>query len=215
MKFVSKKNGVVYDNLNIDILIFHIKDLKSPLALIDETRKLNYNKDKNLNEISFIDDITEEEIQAGTKAIKDYCLKNNNMSLYFEYSLLISKEDEKLSILKEKKIQELKEIKEEKLLFMPFKKTIFQIDTEAKINISGKISEIMLASINNTQIDNISWIDKDNKIVIFNKDEFLAFGASVAKYSESVIFKNDSLRNKVLNATSKEELDLIVWENKE
>ncbi|EAH9632746.1 DUF4376 domain-containing protein, partial [Campylobacter jejuni] len=108
---------------------------------------------------------------------------------------------------------ELKAIKEEKLLFMPFKNTIFQIDTEAKINISGKVSEIMLANLNNTPLENIAWIDKDNKIITFNKEEFLEFGVGIAKYTESIIFKNDELRNKVKNATSLEELNLIAWES--
>lgn len=118
-----------------------------------------------------------------------------------------------LEELKELKLEELKAIKEEKLLFMPFKNTIFQIDTEAKINISGKVSEIMLANLNNTPLENIAWIDKDNKITTFNKEEFLEFGVGIAKYTESIIFKNDELRNKVKNATSLEELNLIAWES--
>ncbi|EBD1816020.1 DUF4376 domain-containing protein [Campylobacter coli] len=115
--------------------------------------------------------------------------------------------------IKEKTLEELKAIKEEKLLFMPFKNTTFQIDTEAKINISGKVSEIMLANLNNTPLENIAWIDKDNRIVTFSKDEFLEFGVNIAKYTESIIFKNDELRNKVKNATSLEELNLIAWES--
>ncbi|HEA7795613.1 TPA: DUF4376 domain-containing protein [Campylobacter coli] len=118
-----------------------------------------------------------------------------------------------LEELKELKLEELKAIKEEKLLFMPFKNTTFQIDTEAKINISGKVSEIMLANLNNTPLENISWIDKDNRIVTFGKDEFLEFGVNIAKYTETIIFKNDELRNRVKNATSLEELNLITWEN--
>ncbi|HAN0558228.1 TPA: DUF4376 domain-containing protein [Campylobacter coli] len=118
-----------------------------------------------------------------------------------------------LEELKELKLEELKAIKEEKLLFMPFKNTTFQIDTEAKINISGKVSEIMLANLNNTPLENISWIDKDNRIVTFGKDEFLEFGVNIAKYTETIIFKNDELRNRVKNATSLEELNLITLEN--
>lgn len=118
-----------------------------------------------------------------------------------------------LEELKELKLEELKAIKEEKLLFIPFKNTTFQIDTEAKINISGKVSEIMLANLNNTPLENIAWIDKDNRIVTFSKDEFLEFGVNIAKYTESIIFKNDELRNKVKNATSLEELNLITWES--
>ncbi|ECK6935645.1 DUF4376 domain-containing protein [Campylobacter coli] len=139
--------------------------------------------------------------------VQNYDEKSNLYIISYEIK------EKTLEELKELKLEELKAIKEEKLLFMPFKNTIFQIDTEAKINISGKVSEIMLANLNNTPLENISWIDKDNKIITFNKDEFLEFGVNIAKYTESIIFKNDELRNKVKNATSLEELNLIAWES--
>ncbi|EAH8207066.1 DUF4376 domain-containing protein [Campylobacter coli] len=139
--------------------------------------------------------------------VQNYDEKSNLYIISYEIK------EKTLEELKELKLEELKAIKEEKLLFMPFKNTIFQIDTEAKINISGKVSEIMLANLNNTPLENISWIDKDNRIITFSKDEFLEFGVNIAKYTESIIFKNDELRNKVKNATSLEELNLITWES--
>ncbi|EFQ2336318.1 DUF4376 domain-containing protein [Campylobacter coli] len=139
--------------------------------------------------------------------VQNYDEKSNLYIISYEIK------EKTLEELKELKLEELKAIKEEKLLFMPFKNTIFQIDTEAKINISGKVSEIMLANLNNTPLENISWIDKDNRIITFSKDEFLEFGVGIAKYTESIIFKNDELRNKVKNATSLEELNLIAWES--
>ncbi|EAI9982322.1 DUF4376 domain-containing protein [Campylobacter coli] len=139
--------------------------------------------------------------------VQNYDEKSNLYIISYEIK------EKTLEELKELKLEELKAIKEEKLLFMPFKNTTFQIDTEAKINISGKVSEIMLANLNNTPLENISWIDKDNKIITFSKDEFLEFGVNIAKYTESIIFKNDELRNKVKNATSLEELNLIAWES--
>ncbi|EAI8312592.1 DUF4376 domain-containing protein [Campylobacter coli] len=139
--------------------------------------------------------------------VQNYDEKSNLYIISYEIK------EKTLEELKELKLEELKAIKEEKLLFMPFKNTTFQIDTEAKINISGKVSEIMLANLNNTPLENIAWIDKDNRIVTFSKDEFLEFGVNIAKYTESIIFKNDELRNKVKNATSLEELNLITWEN--
>ncbi|EIT5222043.1 DUF4376 domain-containing protein [Campylobacter coli] len=139
--------------------------------------------------------------------VQNYDEKSNLYIISYEIK------EKTLEELKELKLEELKAIKEEKLLFMPFKNTTFQIDTEAKINISGKVSEIMLANLNNTPLENISWIDKDNKIITFSKDEFLEFGVNIAKYTESIIFKNDELRNKVKNATSLEDLNLITWES--
>ncbi|EQA5276340.1 DUF4376 domain-containing protein [Campylobacter coli] len=139
--------------------------------------------------------------------VQNYDEKSNLYIISYEIK------EKTLEELKELKLEELKAIKEEKLLFMPFKNTTFQIDTEAKINISGKVSEIMLANLNNTPLENIAWIDKDNRIVTFSKDEFLEFGVNIAKYTESIIFKNDELRNKVKNATSLEDLNLIAWES--
>ncbi|EAI7984959.1 DUF4376 domain-containing protein [Campylobacter coli] len=139
--------------------------------------------------------------------VQNYDEKSNLYIISYEIK------EKTLEELKELKLEELKAIKEEKLLFMPFKNTTFQIDTEAKINISGKVSEIMLANLNNTPLENISWIDKDNRIITFSKDEFLEFGVNIAKYTESIIFKNDELRNKVKNATSLKELNLITWES--
>lgn len=139
--------------------------------------------------------------------VQNYDEKSNLYIISYEIK------EKTLEELKELKLEELKAIKEEKLLFMPFKNTTFQIDTEAKINISGKVSEIMLANLNNTPLENISWIDKDNRTITFSKDEFLEFGVNIAKYTESIIFKNDELRNKVKNATSLEDLNLIAWES--
>ncbi|EHQ5345328.1 hypothetical protein KQS38_001583, partial [Campylobacter coli] len=92
------------------------------------------------------------------KQVQNYDEENNLYIVSYEIK------EKTLEELKELKLEELKAIKEEKLLFMPFKNTTFQIDTEAKINISGKVSEIMLANLNNTPLENIAWIDKDNKI---------------------------------------------------
>ncbi|EIX2549988.1 DUF4376 domain-containing protein [Campylobacter jejuni] len=167
--------------------------------------------DKLLKELGFAK--VKEEIPSFNEKIEEL----RQIQTYDEennlYIISYKIKEKALEELKELKLEELKAIKEEKLLFMPFKNTIFQIDTEAKINISGKVSEIMLANLNNTPLENIAWIDKDNKITTFNKEEFLEFGVGIAKYTESIIFKNDELRNKVKNATSLEELNLIAWES--
>ncbi|EOH4637344.1 DUF4376 domain-containing protein, partial [Campylobacter jejuni] len=168
--------------------------------------------DNLLKELGFAK-VKEEEIPSFNEKIEElhqiqtYDEENNLYIISYEIK------EKALEELKELKLEELKTIKEEKLLLMPFKNTTFQIDTEAKINISGKVSEIMLANLNNTPLENIAWIDKDNKITTFNKEEFLEFGVGIAKYTESIIFKNDELRNKVKNATSLEELNLIAWES--
>lgn len=175
-----------------------------------DTYFLNACDDKLLKELGFarvkedekpvFDEKTEELHQ-----ISSYDKKNNLYIISYEVK------EKNLEELKALKLEELKAIKEEKLLFMPFKDNIFQIDTEAKINISGKVSEIMLAQLNKTPLENISWLDKDNQIIVFSANEFLEFAKNIAFYTEAIIFKKDNLRSKINNATSLKELNLIKW----
>ncbi|EAI2254673.1 DUF4376 domain-containing protein [Campylobacter coli] len=205
MFYDLKNKSLKYD----DIFLKDVK-IQNEEGEIDaqDTYFLSACDDGLLKELGFA------KVQEEAPSFNEKTQKLNQVQNYDEKSNLyiISYEikEKTLEELKELKLEELKAIKEEKLLFMPFKNTTFQIDTEAKINISGKVSEIMLANLNNTPLENISWIDKDNKIITFSKDEFLEFGVNIAKYTESIIFKNDELRNKVKNATSLEELNLIL-----
>lgn len=208
MFYDLKNKSLKYD----DIFLKDVK-IQNEEGEIDaqDTYFLSACDDKLLKELGFAK--VKEEIPSFNEKIEElrqiqtYDEENNLYIISYEIK------EKALEELKELKLEELKAIKEEKLLFMPFKNTIFQIDMEAKINISGKVSEIMLANLNNTPLENIAWIDKDNKITTFNKEEFLEFGVGIAKYTESIIFKNDELRNKVKNATSLEELNLIAWES--
>ncbi|EAL3720037.1 DUF4376 domain-containing protein [Campylobacter coli] len=210
MFYDLKNKSLKYD----DIFLKDVK-IQNEEGEIDaqDTYFLSACDDGLLKELGFAKVQEEEE----APSFNEKTQKLNQVQNYDEKSNLyiISYEikEKTLEELKELKLEELKAIKEEKLLFMPFKNTTFQIDTEAKINISGKVSEIMLANLNNTPLENISWIDKDNRTITFSKDEFLEFGVNIAKYTESIIFKNDELRNKVKNATSLEELNLITWES--
>ncbi|ECQ1391336.1 DUF4376 domain-containing protein [Campylobacter coli] len=211
MFYDLKNKSLKYD----DIFLKDVK-IQNEEGEIDaqDTYFLNACDDGLLKELGFAK-VEEEEEEVPSfdektqtlKQVQNYDEENNLYIVSYEIK------EKTLEELKELKLEELKTIKEEKLLLMPFKNTTFQIDTEAKINISGKVSEIMLANLNNTPLENIAWIDKDNKITTFNKEEFLEFGVGIAKYTESIIFKNDELRNKVKNATSLEELNLIAWES--
>ncbi|EPZ0223321.1 DUF4376 domain-containing protein [Campylobacter jejuni] len=209
MFYDLKNKSLKYD----DIFLKDVK-IQNEEGEIDaqDTYFLSACDDNLLKELGFAK-VKEEEIPSFNEKIEElrqiqtYDEENNLYIISYEIK------EKTLEELKELKLEELKAIKEEKLLLMPFKNTTFQIDTEAKINISGKVSEIMLANLNNTPLENIAWIDKDNKITTFNKEEFLEFGVGIAKYTESIIFKNDELRNKVKNATSLEELNLIAWES--
>lgn len=91
--FLSKKFLSDIGELNKNSISWAI-EVKTQLALIDRT--LNVNEDGD-----FIDDITPEEIQAGTKAVKEYCLINNELELLKQYLPLVLSGEELLTEMKE------------------------------------------------------------------------------------------------------------------
>lgn len=109
------------------------------------------------------------------------------------------------------KLEELAELKAGKLASFEFKGNIFQLDGDSKVNINGKISQILLSTQAGIPIENINWINKDNRVVSFSKDEFIAFGNAAASHSEQVLFKHDELRTRVNSASSIDEIKGIEW----
>ena len=126
---------------------------------------------------------------------------------YIDYEL----RDVSLDVAKTIKLNELAELKSEKLASFVFKDNVFQLDGDSKVNINGKISQILLSAQAGIPIENINWIKKDNSIVSFTKEEFIAFGNAAANHSESVLFKHDELRTRVNSASSIDEIKDIEW----
>ena len=116
-----------------------------------------------------------------------------------------------LETAKEIKLDELSSIKDTKLLTLNYDGNDYQIDSDSKINISGKVSQIILATSSGQDVGTINWITKDNKIVSFSKEEFMAFGIAVATHTEAILFKHDQLRTAVNSATSIDEIKAIEW----
>ena len=125
---------------------------------------------------------------------------------YIDYEL----RDVSLESAKAIKLEELVEIKAEKLASFEFKGKIYQIDESSKININGKISAILLSQNTERPIQNVAWIAKDNTITQFSTAEFLAFSQAIANYIETILFKNDQLRTAINKAKSLEALNKIV-----
>lgn len=116
-----------------------------------------------------------------------------------------------LEIAKGNKLSELANLKSTKLLTLNYGGNVYQVDSDSKINISGKISQILLAVSSGQDTGAINWITKDNKVVSFSKEEFMTFGVAVATHTEAVIFKHDQLRTAVNNATNIDEIKAIEW----
>ena len=124
---------------------------------------------------------------------------------YIDYEL----RDVSLDDAKTIKLNELAEIKSEKLASFEFKGKIYQIDESSKININGKISAILLSQNTERPIQSVNWIAKDNTITQFTTAEFLAFSQAIASYIETILFKNDTLRTAINKAKSLEALNKI------
>ena len=125
---------------------------------------------------------------------------------YIDYEL----RDVSLESAKAIKLNELAEIKAEKLASFEFKGKIYQIDESSKVNINGKISAILLSQNTEAPIQSVSWIAKDNTITQFSTVEFLGFSQAIASYIEMILFKNDELRTAINKAKSLQALNKIV-----
>ncbi|ECR5293021.1 hypothetical protein F1L64_08035 [Campylobacter coli] len=104
--FILKELGGKYNNLSY-LLISNC--IKSNIKLAKIDRNETYDEQDN-----YIDDITPDEIQAGTKAVKEYCLINNELELLKQYLPLVLSDVELLNGIKEVMFVDIR-LKAEKL----------------------------------------------------------------------------------------------------
>ena len=204
--FILKELGGKYNNLSY-LLISN--SIKSNIKLAKIDRNETYDEQGN-----YIDDITPEEIQAGTKSVKEYCLANNLMDLYYEYVLNTASESEKLNIIKEKKKLEIQTKRDAALESgFIFKDHTFQTREKDKLNINGMAANILLDIQSGTNsITEITWIDLNDEKVSFTPQEFLTFVSKVAEYTQEVIFKANVLKEKINSAKTVKSVDKIKWD---
>ena len=175
-----------------------------------DTYFLNNCDDETLRALNIARVVESEPIQSDDKykeVFKNERYDEEANTYYIDYEL----RDVSLDVAKAIKLNELAEIKSDKLASFVFKDNVFQLDGDSKVNINGKISQILLSAQAGIPIENINWINKDNKVISFSKDEFIAFGNAAANHSEQVLFKHDQLRTAVNNATSIDEIKGIEW----
>lgn len=95
------------NDTNLKEHILYAIQNKAVLAIINR----DFTEDENGNRI---DDITPEEIQAGTKAVKEYCLEKNELELLKQYLPLVLSDVELLNGIKEVMFVDIR-LKAEKL----------------------------------------------------------------------------------------------------
>ncbi|MCV3462307.1 DUF4376 domain-containing protein [Campylobacter sp. FU_497] len=205
---IIDKNNITPQGANISLsLIQWSIESRNTLSIVN--RELN--KDEN---DEYIDDITPQEIENGTKAVKEHCLANKNENLYFEYLLAISQEDEKLNILKEKKKYEIQTKRDEALESgLIYNEHTFQTREKDKQNIIGAVTNLMLdIQSEANSISEIIWIDINDEKVTFTPQDFLKFASMVAYHTQEITFKANALKERIEQAKSKQDLEAIVWE---
>ena len=197
--FIDLQNKTIYSNLDNNVVNFfsitgnEIAEINRDLPTIKE------------NDFFVIDisSITQDEKNAGLNALLN-AFNQEQLTAYESNS----KSDD-LESKKYIKLARLRSIKDSKLSEFSYKDKIYQIDESSKTNINGKISAILLSQNTERPIQSVNWIAKDNTITEFSTAEFLAFSQAIASYIETILFKNDTLRNAINKAKSLEALNKI------
>lgn len=206
---VAKKTLGNQGVLNKEVIKWAIES-ETELCVVNRPLTMN-RKSSDLKIVEFIDDITSEEIQAGTLAVKEYCTNNNCIELYYEYVLATSdSEIEKLNIYKDMKKAEIESSKNESI-----SKTVELRDKRFKPN-DGDISLInsILSTYSGTKElpSDFKWISEDNEQVELTYDELKSLGESYLNNLTNSTIRARVLKDLIIKAKTKEQLDNIRWE---
>ncbi|EAK2269650.1 DUF4376 domain-containing protein [Campylobacter jejuni] len=164
---------------------------------------MKYFIDQNNQIYAYENEATNDQIKEGLTPISEE-----------EFNALINppkSEEELLNETKELKINEINAKKENILNGgFSFKGKIYQSSNEDQLRINGAVTN---ALVNPNLIPYIDWIALDNSTTRFSVDEFKLFASSMAYFIQQTIFRAKDLKEKIRNATSLEELNLITWED--
>ncbi|HED5352696.1 TPA: DUF4376 domain-containing protein [Campylobacter jejuni] len=207
MKIVSK-NGVIYQNLTIPIIRDHIYSVKQILAVISDDRELRFSDD-----FTFIDDLTQDELNAGLEAVKEVLINANETELlkeYFSMFCKVSSEDAKLKYAKEFKKDEIDKAKDNAIEGgVSYKDKIFQSAEKDRNLLTSTVS---LFAITKQLPEGFVWISKDNEAVPFTLEELIELGGIMANSVNTNTIKARTLKDKVEQAQTLEEIQSIKWD---
>ncbi|WP_193551091.1 DUF4376 domain-containing protein [Campylobacter jejuni] len=162
MKIVSK-NGAIYQNLTNQIIKDHTYSVKQLLAIVSEDRKLQFK-----DEFTFVDDLTQDELNAGLEAVKEVLVNANETELlkdYFSMFCQVSSEDAKLKYAKEFKKDEIDKARDLAIEGgVSYKNKIFQSAEKDRNLLTSTVS---LFAITKQLPEGFVWISKDNEAVPF------------------------------------------------
>ncbi|EME3314768.1 DUF4376 domain-containing protein [Campylobacter jejuni] len=208
MKIVSK-NGTIYQILTVSIIIDHIYSVKELLAVVSDDRELKFNDD-----FTFIDDLTQDELNAGLQVVKEVLINANKTELlkeYFSMFCQVSSEDAKLKYSKEFKKDEIDNDKNNAIEGgVSYKDKIFQSAEKDRNLLTSTVS---LFAITKQLPEGFVWISKDNEAVPFTLEELIELGGIMANSVNTSTIKARTLKDKVDQAQTLEEIEAIKWDN--
>lgn len=208
MKIVSK-NGVIYQILTVSIVRDHIYSVKQLLAVVGDDRELRVKDD-----YTFIDDLTQDELNAGLEEVKKVIRTSNETELlkeYFSMFCQVSSEDAKLKYAKEFKKDEIDKAKYNAIEGgVSYKNKIFQSSEKDRNLLTSTVS---LFAITKQLPEGFVWISKDNEAVPFTLEELIELGGIMANSVNTNTIKARTLKDKVEQAQTLEEIEAIKWDN--
>lgn len=203
------KNEIFYNNIYLKETSFQVENENGELEEVSgqDTYFLDKLSNEELKELGIAKVSREEapnEVPVFQEAQenKKYIEESNVYQISYE---LI---DKPLENIKEVKSLQIDEKKQEVISQgFSYQDKVYQCETYDQTLILGKVTQAQL-----NPNESISWIAKDNTITTFNPQEFVAFATALALFIEQVTFKARSLKDKVVNAKTKEEVEAVVWE---
>lgn len=208
MKIVSK-NGAIYQNLTVSIIRDYIYSVRQLLAFISDDRELRFNED-----FTFIDDLTQDELNAGLELVEKVLINENETELlkeYFEMFCQASSEDAKLQYTKKFKKDEINKARDLAIEgVVSYKNKIFQSSEKDRNLLTSTIS---LFSITRQVPEGFVWISQDNEAVPFTLQELIELGGIMANAVNVNTIKARNLKDRVEQAQTLEEVKNITWDN--
>ncbi|HED5424203.1 TPA: DUF4376 domain-containing protein [Campylobacter jejuni] len=200
--FITKNNNIKYQNLNKEIINFHVEN-KWVLACVNND---NFNKYININ-------ITQDELNAGLEAVKEVLINSNETELLKEYFSMFcqaSSEDAKLKYAKEFKKDEIDKAKNNAIEGgVSYKDKIFQSAEKDRNLLTSTVS---LFAITKQLPEGFVWISKDNEAVPFTLEELIELGGIMANSVNTNTIKARTIKDKVEQAQTLEEIQSIKWD---
>ncbi|KQH22705.1 hypothetical protein UD08_00090 [Campylobacter coli] len=202
---VSKTTLSYLNDTNLkEHILFAIQN-KAVLAIINR----DFTEDENGNRI---DDITHEEIQAGTQAIKKYCLENNELELLKQYLPLVLQDEALLNETKDIMFVVIK-LKAEKL---PNELLVDKIPDSEVATFTTQRSEAIAYRNSGYTNDNLcpmlKIISEIRAMPLRDLvDKCLLKSSLYETELAKILGKRQKLEDDIKKAQTLEELNLIVW----